>query len=61
MSEPEVTILLPNYKTPELTKLCFRLLNKFTPPGRMRVIAIDNASGDASLEEVFLELEGESC
>ena len=50
MSEPEVTILLPNYKTPELTKLCFRLLNKFTPPGRMRIIAVDNASGDASLE-----------
>jgi len=50
MSNPEVTILLPNYKTPELTKLCCRLLNKFTPPGRMRLIAIDNDSGDASLE-----------
>ena len=50
MSNPEVTILLPNYKTPEITKICLRLLRKYTDTSRIHVIAIDNASGDASLD-----------
>ncbi|WP_126456888.1 glycosyltransferase family 2 protein [Sulfuriflexus mobilis] len=50
MSKPEVTILLPNYKTPEITKICLRLLRKYTDTSRIHVIAIDNASGDASLD-----------
>lgn len=45
---PEVTVLLPNYRTPELTRLCLRLLRKHTPPGRIQVIAVDNDSGDDS-------------
>ena len=44
-----LTILLPNYKTPELTKLCLRSLRKYTDCSRIRVIAVDNASGDESL------------
>lgn len=47
MSE-KVAILLPNYKTPELTTLCCRLLRKHTTPGLARVIAVDNDSGDES-------------
>lgn len=50
MSSPEVTILLPNYKTPEITKICLRLLRKHTDTSRIHVIAIDNDSGDESLE-----------
>ena len=45
-----VTILLPNYKTPELTKLCIRSLRKYTDLSQIRVIAIDSASQDESAE-----------
>lgn len=45
-----LTILLPNYKTPELTRLCLRSLRKYTDCSRIKVIAIDNASGDESLD-----------
>lgn len=47
---PLVTVLIPNYRTPELTRLCLRLLRKHTPPGRIAVIAVDNDSGDESLD-----------
>ena len=49
MDQP-VSIILPNYKTPELTRLCLRSLRKFTPHDAIRIIAVDNASGDESLE-----------
>lgn len=48
--QPKVTILIPNYKTPELTRLCLRLLRKYTDPNLARVIVIDNDSQDASLD-----------
>lgn len=50
MSDPKVTLLIPNYKTPDLTKLCLRLIRKHTNPDLIRVIVIDNDSRDASLE-----------
>ena len=49
-AEAEVTIILPNYRTPELTTICLRLLRLHTDPRRIRVIAVDNASGDGSVE-----------
>jgi hypothetical protein len=49
MDQP-VSIILPNYKTPELTRLCLRSLRKFTPHDAIRIIAVDNASGDESAE-----------
>ena len=49
MSTPEVTILIPNFRTPEITTICFRLLRKYTPPSRAHVIAIDNDSRDESV------------
>ncbi len=49
MSTPEVTILIPNFRTPEITTICFRLLRKYTPPSRAHVIAIDNDSQDESV------------
>jgi GT2 family glycosyltransferase len=45
-----VTILVPNYKTLQLTKLCLRLLRKYTDPKLAKVIVIDNDSQDSSLE-----------
>jgi len=49
MNQPLVTILVPNYKTLELTKLCLRLLRKHTDGSLIRVIVIDNDSADESL------------
>lgn len=49
-AQPEVTILIPNYRTPDITKLCLRLLRKHTDLSRVSVLAIDNDSGDASTE-----------
>lgn len=49
MDNPQVTILIPNYKTPDLTKLCLRLLRKYTTPGLAHIRVIDNDSQDASV------------
>ena len=49
VASPEVTVLLPNYKTPMITKLCLRLLRKYTDLNLIKVIAIDNHSADESL------------
>ncbi len=48
--QKQVTILVPNYKTLEITKICLRLLRKFTDFNQVEVIAIDNNSQDASVE-----------
>lgn len=50
MKKPEVTILVPHYKTLELTKLCLRLIRKHTSADLARVIVIDNASQDESTD-----------
>ncbi len=44
-----LTVLLPNYKTPELTKLCLRALRKNSDFSKMRILAVDNASNDESV------------
>lgn len=44
----QVSVLLPHYKTLELTKFCLRSLRKYTDPERIQVIVIDNGSKDAS-------------
>ncbi|SMC45782.1 Glycosyl transferase family 2 [Desulfocicer vacuolatum DSM 3385] len=49
MSVPKVTLLIPQYKTPDLTKLCLRLIRKYTDPEKVHVIVIDNDSQDDSL------------
>ena len=46
----DCTVIIPNYKTPELTKLCLRSLRKHTDLRRVRIVVIDNDSADASLE-----------
>lgn len=50
MASPAVSILVPNYKTADLTRICLRLIRKNTDPERIRVIVIDNDSRDASTE-----------
>ena len=47
---PLVTILIPNYKTLNLTKHCLSLVYKNTDLNKARVIVIDNDSQDDSLE-----------
>lgn len=47
--DPRVTILIPNYKTPLLTKLCLRLIRKHTDLSIAKIIVIDNDSNDESL------------
>jgi len=49
MPNPIVTALIPNYKTLKVTKLCLRLLRKYTDPEKIRIIVIDNESLDESL------------
>ena len=46
----DCTIIIPNYKTPELTKLCLRSLRKHTDLNKARIVVVDNDSADASLE-----------
>lgn len=50
MTQPLVTILVPNFKTLDLTRLCLRLLRKYTDEAVAKVIVIDNDSRDESLE-----------
>ncbi|MCK5311338.1 MAG: glycosyltransferase, partial [Desulfobacteraceae bacterium] len=50
MFDQKVTILVPNYKTLMLTKLCLRLIRKHTNPAMIHVIVIDNDSADESTE-----------
>ena len=49
MPDTKVTVLVPNYKTLQITKLCLRLLRKHSDPENIRVIVIDNGSQDESL------------
>lgn len=50
MTQALVTILVPNYKTVDLTKLCLRLLRKYTDSNKAKVVVIDNDSQDPSLD-----------
>lgn len=50
MTEKKVTILVPNYKTADITKICLRLLRKHTNHDLADVVVIDNDSQDASTD-----------
>jgi len=50
MTYTKVTVLIPNFRTPALTKLCLDLLHKHTPTGMFHAIVIDNNSRDESIE-----------
>jgi GT2 family glycosyltransferase len=47
---PIVTVIVPHYKTLDMTKLCLRLLRKHTDTSKIHVIVVDNGSNDASTE-----------
>ena len=48
--KPVMTVIVPNYKTLDLTKLCLRSLRKYTDCSRIKVLVIDNESNDDSVE-----------
>ena len=48
--KPVITILIPNFKTPEITKLCLRLIRKNTDLNFVKIIVIDNDSQDESTQ-----------
>jgi hypothetical protein len=50
MPDKLVSILIANYKTPTLTKVCLRLLRKYTDPAKIQVIVVDNNSEDESTQ-----------
>ncbi len=50
LKSKKVTILIPNYKTPEITKICLRLIRQHTDLSSAEVIVIDNDSNDESTE-----------
>ena len=50
LAGPQVAILIPHFRTLELTQLCLRSLRKYTDPARIQVIVIDNGSQDTSTE-----------
>lgn len=50
MQQPMVTILVPHYKTLELTQLCLGLIKKYTDLAKVKVVVIDNDSNDESTE-----------
>ena len=44
----EVSILIPHYKTLEMTRLCLNMIRRHTDLDRVEVIVIDNGSSDKS-------------
>jgi len=50
MPEALVTVLIPHYKTLELTRLCLGLLKKHTERGIATMVVIDNDSRDESTD-----------
>jgi len=50
MGNPEITIIVPNYKTADLTRLCLRSLRRHTDLNRAKVVVVDNDSRDDSTE-----------
>ena len=47
-ADPLITVIIPNYKTAALTKLCLRSLRKYTDISRVKVLVVDNDSKDDS-------------
>ncbi len=46
---PLLTAIVPNYKTPELTKICLSLLHRNSNLSKLKVIVVDNDSCDESV------------
>lgn len=47
---PQVSVLIPQYRTLQLTQFCLRSLRKYTDLSRVQIIVIDNGSKDASTQ-----------
>lgn len=46
----QLSIVLVNYKTPDVTRICLELLEQIVDVDKVLVIVVDNNSNDASLE-----------
>lgn len=46
----DLTVVIVNYRTPELTSACLRSLRRHEPPElRTKIVVVDNGSGDGSM------------
>jgi len=52
MTTPSISILIVNYKTPDLTIACIDSIYKYPPHGLYEVIVVDNDSRDDSVERI---------
>jgi len=50
IKKKQLSILIPQYRTLYLTKLCLRSIKKYTDLNKVKVIVIDNESNDESIE-----------
>jgi N-acetylglucosaminyl-diphospho-decaprenol L-rhamnosyltransferase len=65
MTEPELTFITVNYKTPELVDRLIASIGRFPPPTTHEIVVVDNASGDSSSDLIpsrhpharFIQLE----
>jgi GT2 family glycosyltransferase len=49
-AKPPFSIVLVNYKTPELTRICLELLQEHVQKAGIAIWVVDNGSADASVE-----------
>ena len=54
VGQAEVTLIIPNFRTPEITRLCLRLLYRHTDRSRIHVLAVDNDSGEGEASLQYL-------
>ncbi|MBK6766054.1 MAG: glycosyltransferase [bacterium] len=50
MSQSRVTIAIVNYRTRQALRDCLRSLGRVTNEAELRIVVVDNASGDGSVE-----------
>jgi GT2 family glycosyltransferase len=58
MANKKLSIIIVNYRTPDLTKTCVQSILKWNIADEDQVIVVDNASPDNSLERLQTELLG---
>lgn len=50
VTQPNFSLVLVNYKTPDITRMCLELLRQHVQAQRIPVWVVDNDSADASLD-----------
>src|SRR6267142_1076799 len=52
---PSVSVIVLNYREPEMTSECLRSITSLRYTGKIEVIIVDNGSGDGSFERLRVE------